>query len=78
MPGAIPSDGTVVVTYTVHGALPPTTTIPTARPGPVPAVTHQPLPLTGAPLTLEMIGSFGLLLAGFIAAVSARRRPVRS
>ncbi len=60
----------VVVTYTVQGpaAAPPAPSRPT------PAVTHQPLPLTGAPLTLELIGSFGLLAAGVLTAWSAHRR----
>lgn len=66
-------DGGVTVTYTVHPHDAVPTTIPVAQPGPAPAVTHQPLPLTGAPLTAELIGSFGLLLAGAIAAWTAHR-----
>ena len=67
-------DGGVVVTYTVHGASLPTTTIPVARPVPQPVVTHHSLPITGAPVALELAASFGLLLAGAIAAWAARRR----
>lgn len=76
-----PSGKGVLVTYTVEGpaAAPPTTAPPTQS-QPPPAVTHQPLPLTGAPLTLELVGSFGLLVAGALAAWSAHRRarPVRA
>ncbi len=78
----IPRDGSVSVTYTVqpHSAV-PTTTVPVAVPGPAPAVTHQPLPLTGAPVTVELVGSFGLLLAGAVTAWWAhragRRRPLK-
>lgn len=70
-----PSGKGVLVTYTVQGptAAPPTTA-PPAPIQPTPAVTHQPLPLTGAPLTLELVGSFGLLVAGALAAWSAHRR----
>jgi hypothetical protein len=64
-----------VVLYTVPV---PTTTIPIAPPAPSPAVTHQPLPLTGAPITVELIGSFGLLVAGALTALSARVRLVRA
>ncbi|HMC39194.1 MAG TPA: hypothetical protein VKI19_05995 [Acidimicrobiales bacterium] len=74
MAGAFTRDGGVVVIYTVQGSPgPTTTTIPAAQP-PTPAVTHQPLPLTGAPVTLELIGSFGLLAAGALTAIAARRR----
>jgi hypothetical protein len=81
-------DSGVVVTYTVHGASAPppttttttttTTTVPVAKPVPQPVVTHHPLPLTGAPVAVEMAVSFGLLLAGAIAAISARRRIPRA
>lgn len=75
MPGSVTGDGGVVVTYTVHSAgTPTTTTIPLAEPAPQPAVTHHPLPLTGAPVAIEMAASFGLLLAGAVAAFMARRR----
>ena len=82
MSGPVVGDGGVVVTYTVHGAATPTitttttttTTIPLARPAPQPNVTHHPLPLTGAPVAIEMTASFGLLLAGALAAFMARRR----
>lgn len=68
----LPADSTVVVTYTVKAADPvPTTTVPAAVPAP--AVTHPPLPLTGAPVAVELIGSFGLLLAGALTAWSAHR-----
>lgn len=67
-------DGTgVVITYTVHRAAPPTT-VPVAKPVPKPVVTHHPLPITGAPVALEMTASFGLLLAGALAAICARRK----
>jgi hypothetical protein len=62
--------GGAVVLYTV--ASPTTTTIPLAHPAPTPAVTHQPLPLTGAPVMVELVGSFALLFAGGIAALMAR------
>lgn len=63
----------VTITYTVKGRDPSPTTVPVARPAPMPAVTHQPLPYTGAPVTLELIGSFALLLVGALAALSAHR-----
>lgn len=74
--GSVLGAGGVVVTYTVHGAATPstTTTIPPAKPAPQPTVTHHPLPLTGAPVAIEMTASFGLLLAGALAAFMARRR----
>ena len=81
--GSVLGDGGVVVTYTVRGAAtptttttltPPTTTVPLANPVPQPVVAHHPLPLTGAPVVLEMTASFGLLLAGALAAFMARRR----
>lgn len=72
---AAADSGGAVVVYTVPA---PTTTIPIAPPAPLPAVTHQPLPLTGAPITVELIGSFGLLLAGALTALSARVRLVRA
>jgi hypothetical protein len=83
--GPLPADGGVVVTYTVHGAPAPTTTIPTptttptttvpvAKPVPQPVVSHDPLPLTGAPVVLEITASFGLLVAGALAALLAHRR----
>lgn len=77
-------DGGVTVTYTVGppNAVPvtsvPTSPVPSA---PVPkavatppAVTHSPLPLTGAPVALELGGSLGLLVAGVLAVAAARRR----
>ena len=71
---ALIGDSGVVVTYTVHGdPVPTTTTIPVAKPVPQPAVTHHPLPITGAPVVLEVTASFGLLLAGAVAAFLARR-----
>lgn len=75
MAGQYARDGGVTITYTVrpHQAV-PTTTVPVAVPQPAPAVTHAPLPLTGAPVALELIGSFGLLLAGALTAWSAHRR----
>ena len=73
--GSVIGDGGVVVTYTVHGpGTPTTTTIPLAPPAPHPVITHDPLPLTGAPVVVEMTASFGLLLAGALAAFMARRR----
>lgn len=73
------TDGGVVVTYTVapHRSAPPavTTTVPLAVPAPPPAVTHQALPLTGAPLTLELLGAFGLLVVGAATARWSHRRP---
>ena len=73
--GLVAADsGGAAVLYTVPA---PTTTIPIAPPAP-PAVTHQPLPLTGAPVTIELIGSFGLLVAGALTALSARLRLSRA
>lgn len=66
-----PGGDGVVVTYTVRG---PVADPPPSLSHPTPAVTHQPLPLTGAPLGLELIGSFGLLVAGALTAWSAHRR----
>lgn len=79
----LPSDSAVTVTYTVQPqAVVPTTTVPAGVPDPPPAVVHQPLPLTGAPVAIEMVGSFGLLLAGALTAWSAhragRRRPTQT
>ena len=74
MPSSLPGDGGVVVTYTVHAAGTPTTTVPVAKPVPQPVVTHHPLPITGAPVALEMTASFGLLLAGAIVAIATRVR----
>ena len=94
MSAGLLGDSGVVVTYTVHraSAPPPTTTtstttttttttttaVPVAKPVPQPVVTHHALPITGAPVALEMTVSFGLLLAGAIAAVTARRRMPRA
>lgn len=68
--------GTVTITYTVgpRQANPTTTTVPVASPPPQPAVNHQPLPFTGAPVTLELTGSVALLVAGALAALAARRK----
>jgi hypothetical protein len=74
---AADDSGGATVLYTVGSPQTPTTTIALAHPGPAPAVTHQPLPLTGAPVVLELVGSLGLLLAGTIAALIARYGPSR-
>lgn len=72
-----PGGDGVVVRYTVRG---PVSDSPPSSSHPAPVVTHQPLPLTGAPVGLELIGSFGLLVAGALTAWSAHRRarPARS
>ena len=73
MPSSMAGDNGVVVTYTVLRAGTPTTSVPAAKPVPQPVVSHGPLPITGAPVAIEMMASFGLLLAGAIAAIAARR-----
>lgn len=63
--------GGAVVLYTLKA---PTTTLAPATLQPTPPAHHGPLPLTGAPVTFELMGALGLLLAGALAALSARRR----
>jgi hypothetical protein len=67
-------DGGVTVTYTVGSPnAVPVTSVPTAVADP-PPVTHSPLPYTGAPVALELVGSIGLLVVGVLAVAAARRR----
>lgn len=65
------SSGTVTVNLVITRATttPPTTTPPTTT---TVAHPHGPLPYTGAPVALEMLGSFGLLAAGVAAVVAGR------
>lgn len=65
-------DGRVTITYTVgpHPGDPPAR-VAGPDPRPHPGGTHQPLPFTGAPVVVELLGSFALLLAGAVAALSA-------
>lgn len=76
--GSDPS-GKVTVNLVITKASPPTTATTTPPASSTTTTTtvarpHGPLPFTGAPVPLELAGSFGLLAAGLLAVVAGRRR----
>ena len=85
------SPGPVTVIVRIGSGTPVTTTgsppaagtpaapgVPPATPAVAVPAAHRPLPLTGAPVIMELSASLGLLVAGALSAWAAsRRRPPR-